>query len=81
MITLRSNIIRSEFKNDQEFEKIILFVEIGEDYFDYEDIEKGVTFSLETEAEQLEYFLKDLVQEFELFKRNNKNKHLMLSEE
>lgn len=78
LITLRSNIIKSKFGTNKESEKIILFVEIGEDYFDSEDIEKGLTFCLETDAEQLEYFLKELVQEFELFKRNNRNKHLIL---
>lgn len=81
LIALRSNIIKSKFGTNQESEKIILFVEIGEDYFDSEDIEKGLTFCIEVNTEQLEYFRKELVQEFELFKRNNKNKHLMLSGE
>lgn len=72
LIALRSNIIKSKFGTNQESGEIILFVEIGEDYFDSKDIEKGVTFCLETDAERLEYFLKKLVQEFELFKRNNR---------
>ncbi len=81
LIALRSYIIKSRFGTNQEFEEIILFVEIGEDYFDSNDIEKGVTFCLETDAERLEYFFKELAQEFELFKSNNKNKHLILSGE
>lgn len=68
LIALRSNIIKSKFGTNQESEEIILFVEIGEDYFESEDIEKGVTFCIEVNPEQLEYFYNELIREFELFK-------------